>query len=151
MSVLKSKRTVSKADYVNVANQIYIKTVDFVSRLSARYSRLLAAPIAQLAGEVMDQMEKANSIFPSGDRKALRTAHLVEGRASLHALDVRLTHCYMILNQNPQGCFTTEHGKTMSSSAAMRRLDNMAQDLGELIDQEDKLIGGVLESDRNRK
>lgn len=33
----------------------------------------------------------------------------------------------------------------------MRRLDNMAQELGELIDQEDKLIGGVLESDRLRK
>ena len=28
MSVLKDKRTTSKAEYVNVANQIYVKTVD---------------------------------------------------------------------------------------------------------------------------
>ena len=36
MSVLKEKRTTSKAEYVNTANQIYVKTVDFLSRLSAR-------------------------------------------------------------------------------------------------------------------
>ena len=43
VSVLKEKRTTSKAEYVNTANQIYVKTVDFLSRLSARYSRLIAA------------------------------------------------------------------------------------------------------------
>ena len=65
MSVLKNKRTQSKAEYVNTANQIYIKTVDFLSRLSARYSRLLAVQIAELAGSLMDNMEEANSIYPS--------------------------------------------------------------------------------------
>ena len=40
MSVLKEKRTTSKAEYVNTANQIYVRTVDFLSCLSARYSRL---------------------------------------------------------------------------------------------------------------
>lgn len=152
MSVLKNKRTQSKAEYVNTANQIYIKTVDFLSRLSARYSRLLAVQITELAGSLMDNMEEANSIYPSNPtRKDLRLRHLLEGRAALHALDVRLTHCYWIMYQNPQGCFTAEHGGTVPSSTAMRRLDNMAQELGELIDQEDKLIGGVLESDRLRK
>lgn len=29
MSVLKEKRTVSKAEYVNTANQIYVETVAF--------------------------------------------------------------------------------------------------------------------------
>ena len=46
MSVLKDKRTTSKAEYVNVANQIYVKTVDFLSRVSPRYSRLIAADTA---------------------------------------------------------------------------------------------------------
>ena len=41
MSVLKEKRTVSKAEYVNTANQIYVETVGFLTRLSARYSRLI--------------------------------------------------------------------------------------------------------------
>ena len=95
MSVLKSKRTTSKAEFVNTANNIYIETINFLTRLSARYSRLIAEPIAKLAGEVVDHAEKANSIFPSDAQRAeLRKAHLLEARASLMALDVRLTHCY---------------------------------------------------------
>ena len=63
MSVLKAKRTVSKAEFVNTANQIYVETLNFLTRMSARYSRLLAEPVAKLAGEVVDHCEKANSIF----------------------------------------------------------------------------------------
>lgn len=151
MSVLKEKRTISKAEYVNTANKIYVRTVDFLSRLSARYSRLLAADVAHLAGEVMDNTEKANSLFPSdAQRKAIRKGHLLEARAALNALDVRLTHCYMILSLNPQGAFTDAHGNKVSSKTAMRLLDNMAQELGELIDEEGKLISGIMDSDRQR-
>lgn len=83
MSVLKEKRTVSKAEYVNTANQIYVETVGFLTRLSARYSRLIAEGTAQLAGEVMDHTEKANKIYPSDEqRKAQRKAHLLEALAS---------------------------------------------------------------------
>lgn len=49
MSVLKSKRTESKAEYVNIANAIYIETINFLTRISARYSRLIAEPVAKLA------------------------------------------------------------------------------------------------------
>ena len=84
MSVLAQKRTVSKAEFINVANQIYVETMNFLTRLSARYSRLIAEPVAKLAGEVKDHSEKANSIFPSdAQRVQLRTAHLLEARASL--------------------------------------------------------------------
>lgn len=89
MSVLKEKRTTSKAEYVNTANQIYVKTVDFLSRLSARYSRLIAADTAHLAGLAMDHAEEANKIFPSDEqRKELRKAHHMEALAALSALDV---------------------------------------------------------------
>ena len=89
MSVLKSKRTESKAEYVNIANAIYIETINFLTRISARYSRLIAEPVAKLAGEVIDHAEKANSIYPSDDqRRQLRKAHLLEARASLMALGV---------------------------------------------------------------
>ena len=104
MSVLKEKRTVSKAEYVNTANQIYVETVGFLTRLSARYSRLIAEGTAQLAGEVMDHTEKANKIYPSDEqRKAQRKAHLLEALASLSALDVRLTHAYLVMYQNRKG------------------------------------------------
>lgn len=152
MSVLKEKRSVSKAAYVNTASQIYVETLAFLTRLSARYARLIAEPIAKLAGEVMDETEKANKIYPSDDqRKALRKGHLLEALASLSALDVRLTHCYAILAQNPEGCFTTAQGRTLKAAEATERLDSMAQSLGELIDQEQGLIRTVMDSDRKRK
>lgn len=91
MSVLKNKRTQSKAEYVNTANQIYIKTVDFLSRLSARYSRLLAVQIAELAGSLMDNMEEANSIYPSNphpERPATAAPPGGAGRASCPGREV---------------------------------------------------------------
>lgn len=119
--------------------------INFLTRISARYSRLIAEPVAKLAGEVIDHAEKANSIYPSDDqRRQLRKAHLLEARASLMALDVRLTHCYLIMTQNPQGCFTTPSGKSVDAKKATERLDKMAQKLGELIDKENDLLQGMI-------
>lgn len=144
MSVLKGKRTTSKAEFINTANQIYVETINFLTRLSARYSRLVAEDIAHLAGEIVDYAEKANSIYPSDDqRKSLRKAHLLEARASLKALDVRLTHCYLIMMQNPEGCFTNSKGVQLKSEDAIEKLDRMAESLGLLIDKEDELLRGV--------
>ena len=151
MSVLKQRRTVSKAEVVNTANQIYIETLNFLTRLSARYARLVAEPTAKLAGEVKDFCEKANSIFPSdAQRVNLRTAHLLEARASLMALDSRLTDCYLIMNQNPEGCFTTSKGKAVPAGGEMEKLDRMAQSLGDLIDRENELLKGQIKSTGQR-
>ncbi len=147
MSVLKSKRTTSKAEFVNTANQIYVETLNFLTRMSARYSRLLAEPVAKLAGEVVDHAEKANSIYPSDEQRVdLRKAHMLEARASLKALDVRLTHCYLVMMQNPEGCFTNSKGNPIGSRDAVEKLDKMAASLGELIDKEDELIKGNIKS-----
>ena len=152
MSVLKSKRTTSKAEFVNTAHQIFVETLGFLTRLSARYSRLLAEPTAKLAGEVIDHAEKANSIFPSDlQRVELRKAHLLEARASLMALDVRLTHCYTLMSQNPQGCFTDGKGKSLPPSEAMEKLDRMARSLGEKIDQENELLKGQIKGLAKKK
>ena len=130
MSVLKQKRTTSKAEFINTAYQIYVETLNFLTRLSARYSRLIAEPTAKLAGEIIDHAEKANSIFPSDPQRVeMRKAHLLEARASLMALDVRLTHCYLICNQNPEGCFTTAAGKPVKPKDAEEKLDKMSHSL----------------------
>lgn len=151
MSVLSKNRTLSKAEYVNKANEIYVETIRFLTRLSSRYARLLAEPVATLAGEVIDECEKANSIFPKGDvKKELRLRHLTEAIASLHALDVRLAHIYQIMMWNPQGCFESTNVKTKDNTDAVRRLDRMAEKLGCLIDDEDKLIQAVIASDKTR-
>ena len=151
MSVLKAKRTESKAEYINKANTIYVHTINFLSRLSSRYSRLMAGTVATLASEVLDNAEKANSIYPSDDvRRQLRERHLLEARASLMALDVHLAHCYEIMMLNPSGCFQTAGGGAVKSSDAKQKLDHMAQELGELIDDENALLTNVLKSDKER-
>ena len=88
MSVLQSKRTTSRTEYINTAKDIYIETLTFLTKLSAKYSRLIANRIADLAGEVLDLCEKANHIYPSGeDNKRIRKEMLLNARASLMALD----------------------------------------------------------------
>lgn len=152
MSVLKAHRSESKAEYINVANKIYIQTINFLSRLSSRYSRLVASDVSSLASEVLDHTEKANSIYPSDDmRKELRKTHLLEARASLMALDVHLSHCYELMMTNPSGCFTTGSGNSVKGSDAKKKLEHMAQELGELIDKENGLLTNVLKSDKGRK
>ena len=151
MSVLKVHRSESKAEFINVANKIYIQTISVLSRLSSRYSRLMATDISRLASEVVDHAEKANSIFPSDDvRKDLRKTHLLEAKASLMALDIHLSHCYEIMMMNPEGCFTKTSGGSVTGSDAKKKLDRMAQDLGEAIDLENSLLTKILKSDKKR-
>ena len=151
MSVLKSKRTESKMEFVNTANRIYTYTINFLSHLSARYSRILTQNVSSLASEIVSHAEKANSIYPSdGVRKEAREKHLLESRASLMALDVQLTLCYEIMIQNPAGCFQTSKGSNVNGAQAKEKLDKMAQTLGELIDFENTLLTKVLKSDKKR-
>ncbi len=151
MSVLKMHRTESKAEFVNTANEIFKETLQFLSRLSSRYSRLLASDVIRLASEVLDNAEKANNIYPSDEKRLeLRKVHLLEARAALMALDVHMAHCYEVMMLNPQGCFSTASGKEVPPGEAVKRLDHMAQSLGEKIDKENNLLTNVLKSDRAR-
>ena len=151
MSVLKAHRSESKAEFINTANQIYLYTIQFLSRLSARYSRLMSASVSQLASDVLDHAEKANSIYPSDPtRKELRKTHLLEARAALMALDVHLAHCYDVMMLNPSGCFQTSAGKQIDATTAKKKLDHTAQLLGEMVDKENRLLTNVLQSDKKR-
>lgn len=148
MSVLKKHRQQSKCEYVYTAYQIYIKTINFLSRVSARYSRLIASDTARLASEAIDYAEMAENVYNSDEiRVALREEYLLKARASISALDVRLAVVYDILSDNPQGAFTTAHGKeTLKASEAVEKLDKMSMTLGELIDSELSLLTGALTS-----
>lgn len=58
MSVLKQKRTTSKAEFINTANQIYVETLNFLTRLSARYSRLIAEPFPSWPGKLLTTLKR---------------------------------------------------------------------------------------------
>ena len=66
------------------------------------------------------------------------------------ALDVHMAHCYEVMMLNPQGCFSTASGKEVPPGEAVKRLDHMAQSLGEKIDKENSLLTNVLKSDKAR-
>jgi len=80
----------------------------------------------------------------------MREKYLLAAKASLQSLDVALSVCYDVLIKNPSGAFTTTAGKEVDSTNAKRKLDNMAQSLGELIDTEAKMITKVIKSDKER-
>ena len=152
MSVLKEKRNLSTAEYVNLASDIFDETLQFISRVSSRYNRLMGADIIHLAGEVEDNCDAANRVRPKSKAQfEYRERHLLEALGATSALDVRMSKLYRIMMKNPQGCFTDTQGRTVEASKAVQRLDNMAQSLGEKIDREMSLIQGVLNSDYSRR
>lgn len=153
MSVLLSKRSESKAQFVTNAYDIYDETMRFLTRVSARYARLVAAPIAALAGSLLDNCESANSIYPYGKdfdiKMTERTRYLINARANLRALDVRLLACYRQMNKNPAGSFTDTLDRK-DGAGAVARLDHMADRLGTLIEKEERLLDGIIKSDSSR-
>jgi hypothetical protein len=151
MSVLKRKRSVSKIQYLQIGNFIFDYTANFVSRLSSRFGRILGSPTMRIASTFLINIEMANSIYPNTeDRVKLREKYLIEAGASLNTLDVFLSKCYNIMLTNPQGCFTTTGGKQVPADRAIKRLDSLAQQVGEAIDAERALIRGVIKSDRTK-
>lgn len=150
MSQLKNKRRAhSKGDFVNYAYDIYSKTVEFLVHLSPRYGRVYIENTVRLAHKVYDEAEIAQKTYTSdADRIAIRKRHLLEARGALSALDTKLTDIYRVLLKNPQGAFTTGNGKKIPKEDAERKLENLADELGVLIDLEDAALSGVLESDQ---
>jgi len=144
MSVLKARRGVSKAEFINTANKIYTETLWFLSRLSARYSRLLAADTVHIAHEVIANAEMANSMQPTDKvRFEERERYLLRARAAVNALDIQMKHIYDLLMLNPEGAFDNK-----DKADAIKKLDKMAESLGCMIDEENKMLSGVLKRDK---
>lgn len=152
MSVLKANRGISSMEFVKVADTINHEVLLFLTRLSARYDRLLSAKTIALADDLADFAMMANDVGQASDQVKydLRENYLLQAKAANAALDRRLRRVYEILMLNPQGCFTRSNGKTVTSKRAIELLDKMAEDLGNLIDREDALLDGVLASDLKR-
>ncbi len=152
MSVLLNKRSESKAKYVTTAYEIYDETIKFLVRLSARYSRLVAPETANLAGDLIDCCEQANSIYPAGHHFEMkmeeRTKYLITAKARLRALDVRLLTCYRQLMKNPKGAF--DKSENVDVEGAIARIEHMADTLGKLIAKEEDILQGVIDSDSRR-
>ena len=151
MSVLKSKRKESTAEYVNLSMKIFSGTLHFLAKLSNRYQRIFVEKVSGLAADTMNFAEKANNIRVTDDvTYSLRKGYLNQARASVMALDVNMSYIWQILMQNPQGCFTNTKGVTVSSQKAVEILNKMADELGCQIDEFKNKVTKILDSDRER-
>ena len=151
MSVLKSRRNISRAEFVKGAHDIMIETQQFLSRLSARYSRMMSKRVLDLVYTVSDSTAAANAVMPMDEERFIyRKNNLIAAKGALNALDYALTDVYSVLLKNPEGAFSTRHGNMFSPNEAVERLEKMADSLGNLIDDEFKLLDSILKSDKER-
>lgn len=152
MSVLKSKRTKSSIQYLKTADDIFSYTANFCSRLSPRYTRIFTDATIKMASILVTECGMANAIYPNSEMAfEKRKSHLVEAKAALSSLDIMCGHIYSTLMLNPQGAFRTSSDKLVDGETAIKRLDDLCQTLGEMIDTEDKLLSGIIRNDRERQ
>jgi len=141
MSVLKNKRNQSPMEYVTNGYAVEKYSIDFTKRLSTKRLAMLQSDLAYIA----------NEIYPTNRAEyQVRRALLSVSTAVLHALDKRMADVYENLMVNPSDAFNRQNGKPIPQAEAVRILDKLADDLGNMIDKQDALLKGVRDSDKER-
>jgi hypothetical protein len=136
MSVYKSKRGESAAQFVETARLLEVHTLAQCLKVPKRYTFFLSTEIMRLASEVYNNAKAANSIFPSSKHEAqMRRDRLIETNNELQCLLGKLGLLADVLKKNPNG---------------FKGLDNALETWGNLITEEAKLISGVKKSDKER-
>lgn len=136
MSVYKSKRGKSSAQFVETARQLEEHTLEQCLKVPKRYTFLLTQRIMGLASTVYEKVTSANSVYPVNQHEAQeRRDYLIEANAALQALDRQLGILAGVLWKNPENFKGFDHAFTV---------------WGDLIVEEAKLISGIKRADRAR-
>ncbi len=136
MSVYKSKRGESSAQFVETARKLEVHTLAQCLKIPKRYTFFLSTEIMRLASEVYNNVKSANSIFPSNQHEVqMRRDKLTEANNALQCLVGKLGLLGDVLRKNP---------------SQFKGLDNALETWGNLIAEEAKLISGVKKSDKQR-
>ncbi len=139
MSVYKSKRGLSKTEYVENARKLLTFTIRNCVKFPKRYTYLVVQNIARLAEAVDTRVHTAEAIMPTNLHEAqMRRDELTYTFGLLNSLDAKLRLMYEIVSDNPN--FKTE----------FKWLPNAMLEWGRLINQERVLIAGVKKADRKR-
>lgn len=138
-------------EYVTNGYAIEKYSIDFTIRLSTKNARIYQKPVTRLAMLQSDLAYIANEIYPTNRAEyQVRRALLGVSTAVLHALDKRMADVYENLMVNPSDAFNRQNGKPIPKPEAVRILDKLADDLGDMIDKQDALLKGVRDSDKER-
>lgn len=134
MTVPKSERETSTAQYLQSGLDLVTKVLSFTNRFPKRLANRLTNPICNHATEALCHVQIANRIYVTSDYEfRLRRGHLQEALGELDHVATLLTVCYEL--QVKDGSLKDPN-------------DNVYGELIGLLDRERSLIGGVLRKDR---
>ena len=95
VSVIKSKRSQSSAQFLETAQQIQIYTLRQCVKFPKRYTILFTQNLTTAAANVCSMVKKGNSIFPTNQHEAqLRRDCFLEAYAELQVLISHITTAY---------------------------------------------------------
>lgn len=87
MSVPKHKRNESSVQFLDTAALLHLHTIKQVTKFPKKYTFYVSQPIARLACDVLDNVKRANSIFPSNSHEAQVRRDLFQAaRGSVQAM-----------------------------------------------------------------
>lgn len=134
MSVIKSERSTSSAQFIETARDLLIFTIGIAERSPNRHSTYICKPMVDIATKVLQEIIEGNSIFPANAEEAqLRLNHFIEAKATLEALIVQIGVAIEVFNRS---------GYKIKEGEITRWMY--------LVDKERKLLKGLIRADRDR-
>lgn len=136
MSVPKSQRSESSMQFIQTARELKQHTLTVVKKCPKRLQFFLLAPIYEEAREVLHSVKAANNTFVHNAHEAqIRADYL--GRAN-------------VVLQNLADDLEDLYEEIINNEDRYKWVANAMQKHGELISAEEKLIGKVRKSDKER-
>jgi len=130
MSVIKSKRGVSKLQFLDTAREIYIMCLRYCENMPKKHYHYLQEPFMRCLADMLTNLKIGNSIYATSDEEwQMRRKHFLLGYASLQA-----AISYLGIMQD-------------MSLLTERQIIHISGKMSE----ENKLIKGVLEADKKKR
>lgn len=151
MSVRSEKRTISKAEFLNMASEMHCDTTYLATRLSNRMKRTVGDALSLTAHNVVAELYSANKIRIEDQISFnLRRGKLLNALAGLDTFEVDLNLVYSVLRRNPEGAYRTEHGRTMKPAEAMESIDKRVTRIVEQKEAIEKMVKAIVKKDKEK-
>ena len=93
MSVPKSRRCESSVQFLDTAVLLHLHTIRQVAKFPKKYTFYVSQHIAALAADVLDNVKRANSMYPANAHEAqIRRDLLQAARGSLQAMVTQINN-----------------------------------------------------------
>lgn len=86
IAVIKSKRSVSKMEFLHTARELQIYTIQKVCQFPQKYAFYIGQPITNAAARIHEYVKMANSIYPANSHETqIRRDYLIRALAELNS------------------------------------------------------------------